>query len=232
MQKNGFQHVTSAPYHPSSNGLAERAVQMFKRGMKKQGQGSIETKLTCFLLSYRITPQTTTGESPAQLRWGCSLRSHLDLLRLNVGAKVSRAQARQKSQHDQHSQPHQLEIGDTVQVRNYSGSCKWCPGVIIEDIGPISAKVELENGSIVRRHHDQSLARPARPMENSVPWPTPHKIEGRDNSVAVPPVAPEPIAPTPGKEETRLSPSTEPVPVEIPPRRYPAREHKPSTRYQ
>ena len=91
MQKNGFQHVTSAPYHPSSNGLAERAVQMFKRGMKKQGQGSIETKLTCFLLSYRITPQTTTGESPTQLRWGCSLRSHLDLFRLNVGAKVSRA---------------------------------------------------------------------------------------------------------------------------------------------
>ena len=124
MQKNGFQHVTSAPYHPSSNGLAERAVQMFKRGMKKQGQGSIETKLTCFLLSYCITPQTTTGESPAQLRWGCSLRSHLDLLRLNVGAKVSRAQARQKSQHDQHSQPRQIEIGDTVQVRNYSGSRK------------------------------------------------------------------------------------------------------------
>ena len=141
--------------------------------MKKQGRGSIETKLTRFLLSYRITPQATTGESPAQLRWGRSLRSHLDLLRPNVGAKVSRAQARQKSQHDQHSRPRQLEVGDTVQVCNYSGS----------------RKVELENGSIVRRHHDQLLARPARPMENSVPRPTPPKIEGRDHSEAVPPVA-------------------------------------------
>ena len=105
-------------------------------------------------------------------------------------------------------------------------------GVIIEDTGPISAKVELENGSIVRRHHDQLLARPARPMENSVPRPTPPKIEGRDHSEAVAPVAPEPIEPTLGKEETGLSPSTEPVPVEIPLRRYPAREHKQPARYQ
>ena len=36
MQRNGIRHVASAPYHPSSNGLVERAVQAFKQGMKKQ----------------------------------------------------------------------------------------------------------------------------------------------------------------------------------------------------
>ena len=58
----------------------KRAIQTFKQGTKKQGRGNIETKLTRFLLSYRITPQTTTDESPAQLRWGRSLKSHLDML--------------------------------------------------------------------------------------------------------------------------------------------------------
>ena len=84
LQKNDIKHITSAPYHPSTNGLVERAVQTLKQGMKKQGDGSVETKLARFLLSFRITPQSTTGESPAQLRWGRSLKSHLDLLRPDV----------------------------------------------------------------------------------------------------------------------------------------------------
>ena len=71
--------------------------------MKKQGDGSVDTKLARFLLSYRITLQSITGESPAKLQWGCSLRSHLDLLRADVVTRVHLAQSRQEEQHDQHS---------------------------------------------------------------------------------------------------------------------------------
>ena len=40
---NGILHIKTAPYHPSSNGLAERVVQTFKMCMKKQMNGTIKT---------------------------------------------------------------------------------------------------------------------------------------------------------------------------------------------
>ena len=58
------------PYHHSSNGLVERAVQMFKNGFKKMSEGTVQEKLPRFLFSYHITPQTTTGMSPAELLMG------------------------------------------------------------------------------------------------------------------------------------------------------------------
>ena len=43
--RNGIKHLRIAPYHPSSNGQAERTVQIFKLGMKKQSDGTLQTKL-------------------------------------------------------------------------------------------------------------------------------------------------------------------------------------------
>jgi len=64
---NGIKHITSAPYHPASNGLAERAVQTFKSALKKLKNGTLETRIQRFLFDYGITPHSTTGVSPASL---------------------------------------------------------------------------------------------------------------------------------------------------------------------
>lgn len=42
LEVNGIRHIHSAPYHPSTNGLAERFVQSMKQALKaSQGQGSL-----------------------------------------------------------------------------------------------------------------------------------------------------------------------------------------------
>ena len=102
-KQNGSRHLKTAPYHPSTNSLAERAVQVFKWGMKKNKAGELTTKLAHFLLHYRTTPQATTGKTPAELLMGRSLRTHLDMLRPNINARVESKQLSQKLYHDNRS---------------------------------------------------------------------------------------------------------------------------------
>ena len=88
MKSNGIIYVKVSPYHPSSNGLAERAVHIFKRGLEKQTEGSLKCKISKVLFNYRVTPQSTTAKSPMELYLGQKLKSRLDLLHLDLQGKV------------------------------------------------------------------------------------------------------------------------------------------------
>ena len=63
MAANGIEHLRSAPYHPATNGEAERFVQTFKNSLKagQEDKGTLFQKLSRFLFMYRITPHSTTG---------------------------------------------------------------------------------------------------------------------------------------------------------------------------
>ena len=45
MHSNGIKHITTAPYYPSSNGLAEQAVQVLKSGLRKVTEGNLNTQI-------------------------------------------------------------------------------------------------------------------------------------------------------------------------------------------
>ena len=98
-------------YHPSSKGLAERAIQPFKEGMKKLKDGSLETRVSRFLSRYRITPQTSTGVSRAKLLLGRKPRSRLDLAYPDISRKVRDSQWSRKQRHDLHVKEHTMMKG-------------------------------------------------------------------------------------------------------------------------
>ncbi|GBM63128.1 Uncharacterized protein K02A2.6 [Araneus ventricosus] len=80
LSKNGIRHILVAPYHPSSNGQAERVVQTTKDALKRIISGDWNRRLTSFLLTQHITPSAATGFSPAELLMKRRLRTVLNLL--------------------------------------------------------------------------------------------------------------------------------------------------------
>ncbi|KRZ34848.1 Uncharacterized protein T4C_5859 [Trichinella pseudospiralis] len=75
LNKGGIRHITSAPFHPFSNGEAERMVRSTKEFIKKMTQRDWEYNLANFLFCQHVTPSTTTGKSPAELLMNRRLRT-------------------------------------------------------------------------------------------------------------------------------------------------------------
>ena len=68
----GFQHITSTPRYPQSNGKIEATVKSMKKLIRTCWTGhSLETdRLARALLQYRNTPSRKDGLSPAQKLYG------------------------------------------------------------------------------------------------------------------------------------------------------------------
>ena len=61
------QRILVSSYHQTSNCQAESAVRIAKSGLRWMSGGTLETKISRFLLTYRTIPHTTTGITPAEL---------------------------------------------------------------------------------------------------------------------------------------------------------------------
>ncbi|XP_015260649.1 PREDICTED: uncharacterized protein K02A2.6-like [Cyprinodon variegatus] len=125
MKGNGIKHITTVPFHPATNGLAERFVQTFKQSMKAMANNilSISEKLANFLFSYLNTEHYTKGQTPSMLFMGRSLRSCLDLLKPDLHRDVSKKQSSlMKKQFPLRT----FHEGQPVLARDYRhGNQKW-----------------------------------------------------------------------------------------------------------
>ena len=129
--------------------------------MKKAGKGNIETNLARLLFRYRITPHSTTGHSPAELLMGRRLQSHLDQLLPSriVPEGVRRGLENQKLGHDRRTRHRTFSVNKTVFVRIFGCSPMWLPGTVLQQIVPLSYKIELRDGRVIHRHIDHLHSR-------------------------------------------------------------------------
>lgn len=156
--ENGIRHVTTAPFHPQSNGQAERFVDTFKRAVRKiqEGEGNIKQALEIFLLTYRTTPNPNVpdGKSPAEAMYNRPLRTSMDLLRAPhepVPATTSPANS---------SQPRTFAPKDTVYAKVYANNkWTWASGIVVEKVGKVMYNIWVNNRKMIRSHINQLRAR-------------------------------------------------------------------------
>ena len=145
MHQNGIKHTLTPPYHPQSNGAAERAVRIVKEALVKQvlernKSRSIKHRLADFLIRYRTTPHSTTGAMPAELLMRRRLRTRLSLVKPNLAQTVESKQNKQKEYKDSKSCQDRLFVeNDVVRVRNtqaISSTERWILGRVVKVCGP------------------------------------------------------------------------------------------------
>ena len=164
-QSRGITHLTGAPYHPATNGTAERMVQSFKKSLKKS---SLPPKraLQEFLMQYRRTP-LAFGLSPSELLNGRQIRTRIDVLlpspaHIAQGRQAAEAAKAQEGAHTHLAarpvQPY--KVGASCYAQSFGSrhnrSSRWVPAVVTRVCGTRSCTVRVvPNGPTWRRHLEQ-----------------------------------------------------------------------------
>ncbi|KAL5486983.1 hypothetical protein EMCRGX_G019531 [Ephydatia muelleri] len=157
-EKWGFDHITTSPLHPQSNGLAERSVQIIKRMLKK----SLATGQDVYLNLLELR-NTSIGElgSPAQLLMSHRLQTSLPVKPAQLEPKVinpehvksilEKNSRQQKKYYDKGSKSlAPLHIGDSVYIQLDK---HWSPATITDIADtPRSYIVTTTEGKTYRRN--------------------------------------------------------------------------------
>ena len=205
----GFEHKTSSPRYPQSNGQAEAGVKIAKRIV-----GQRDPHLA--LLEYRATAVSSTGYSPAQLNMSRQPKTTLPTLSSKlkphcINPRIVRCNDKKskKSYSDGFNRHYgsralpKLKSGDMVCIKLDDENC-WGPkGVIIgTHHAPRSYLVKTSAGAILRRNRRHLLLVPKDITVNVsdpvvVSREPPQRVIGlplrRDADIPVRPVPDDPI---------------------------------------
>ena len=158
-----FDHRTSSPHYPRSNGQAEAAVKVAKSILRKVQHEKSDVYMA--LLDYRNTPRTTTGLSPAEVLLQRKTRSATLPQPLTASpaentahSNKTKRQAVIKKHHDKTAAPlvtTTIPRGSCVWYARWNGDREnWARGKIIDTNGR-SYIITAENGATYRRNRVQ-----------------------------------------------------------------------------
>ncbi|XP_055615014.1 uncharacterized protein K02A2.6-like [Toxorhynchites rutilus septentrionalis] len=164
LKRNNIVHKMGAPYHPATNGQAERFVLTFKDKLKalKCERKDVQFELYKILMAYRRTVHPTTGKSPSMLVFGRQMKSRLDLL-----VPVS---AQENSIREEGESVRRFAINERIAARDFLGSSKWQFGTVTERLGKLHYMIELDDGRIWKRHVDQMRPGPKKQNNENDSW--------------------------------------------------------------
>ncbi|GFX73306.1 uncharacterized protein K02A2.6 [Trichonephila clavipes] len=160
-------HKTSAPFKPSSNGQAEHYVATLKQSLRAMHkyEGTIQQKLSTFLMQYRKAPNVTTTLSPAMLFLKRDIRTRIDLLLPELKTKIQDKLRRDNFEF----RDRKFDVGDRVAVRVYrAANTRWKFGTIVNQDGVLHYIIDVQ-GTLVKRHVDQIRPVGDKVQENIIP---------------------------------------------------------------
>ena len=141
VEANGILHRRVTPYHPALNGAAENLVKFVKRSLEKgNSMDSLETKIARFLSTYRNSPYTVTGRTPAEVLLGRAPRTRLCLVHPFLSQKLS-------AKAEVSTSLRNFEEGQEVLICNHrpDTDSKWRKAKILARLGPLSYQVTVDH---------------------------------------------------------------------------------------
>ncbi|PIO59734.1 integrase core domain protein, partial [Teladorsagia circumcincta] len=136
--KRGIQQIFTPPYHPNSNGEAERLCKLLKTRCIKG----------CVPRSRWETRCGTYGKAPAEMLMGRVLRTTLNIIRTKSDAlPANKYRERMKRNYDPGKKERRFEVGQEVFIRNYAGTgYRWIPGIVVKTLGASTYEVHFGMG--------------------------------------------------------------------------------------
>lgn len=149
----------SPPWHPPSNGQAERSVRTVKQCLYKFLLGvesglPIQQKIQKFIMYHNNSPSTVTGKSPSELIFGYKPKTLLDLVNLKYKEKVDNTNINEVTVRNENNS--KFKVDQNVMYRNhFKNYVHWIPATVLQVVSKFTYLIRVYDN--VRFVHEDQL---------------------------------------------------------------------------